>query len=77
MKAIDGPHHVVRLLGLCTKEKPYYMIMELMARGDLKGVLRAGRPTSVHASPFSLMHFGRMAADIAEVATCHSVCLCC
>ncbi len=43
-RAIDGSAHIVRLLGICTTEAPYLMIMELMSRGDLKTVLRDSRP---------------------------------
>jgi hypothetical protein len=32
------------LLGVCTEQEPFLMIMELMARGDLKTVLRDSRP---------------------------------
>jgi insulin receptor len=44
MKTLDGPHNIVRLLGVCTRERPYLMIMELMENGDLKTVLRDARP---------------------------------
>lgn len=44
VRAIDGPHKIVRLLGVCTDQEPFLMIMELMERGDLKTVLRDARP---------------------------------
>ena len=47
MQAIDGPHNIVRLLGLVTTEAPFLMIMELMENGDLKSVLRDERPRFV------------------------------
>ena len=42
----NRPYKIVRLLGVCTKEKPFYMLMELMAKGDLKTVLRQNRPVA-------------------------------
>eukprot|EP00043_Microstomoeca_roanoka_P006432 m.62656 g.62656 ORF g.62656 m.62656 type:complete len:600 (-) comp13411_c0_seq1:72-1871(-) len=66
MQSIDGPHQIVRLLGVCTKKKPMYMIMEFMSRGDLKEVLRHSRPKKGKASQLSLHQLTKMAADIAE-----------
>ncbi|XP_059620313.1 insulin-like receptor isoform X2 [Phlebotomus argentipes] len=43
MKAFDT-HHVVRLLGVVSRGQPTLVIMELMAKGDLKGYLRSHRP---------------------------------
>ncbi|XP_015358128.1 insulin receptor-related protein [Marmota marmota marmota] len=37
-------HHVVRLLGVVSQGQPTLVIMELMARGDLKSHLRSLRP---------------------------------
>ena len=54
MQQIDGPHHIVRLLGVCTDKSPMYMIMEFMARGDLKEVLRHARP-KVRRHPLSTL----------------------
>lgn len=38
MKDLSESDHIVRLLGLCTKESPFMMLMELMSNGDLKEV---------------------------------------
>jgi hypothetical protein len=86
MKSIDGPHNIVRLLGLCTEERPYLMIMELLPRGDLKGVLHKARPTEDKASTLTLRNLVKMAADVAEgmaylgtvhiVHRCVCVCVC-
>nr|BAG55493.1 protein tyrosine kinase [Monosiga ovata] len=65
MKALDAPHNVVRLLGVCTEEEPYLMIMELMERGDLKTLLRENRPKD-GPSPLSYQRLALMGADIAE-----------
>jgi hypothetical protein len=45
-RAIDGPHRIVRLLAVCTREAPFYMIMEFMARGDLKASIACLRTLS-------------------------------
>ena len=37
-------HHVVRLIGVVSKGQPAYVLMELMANGDLKHFLRLHRP---------------------------------
>lgn len=66
MKALDGPHKIVRLLGICTEERPFLMIMELMENGDLKSVLRDSRPTPATVSPLTLRDLARMGADVAE-----------
>lgn len=66
MQAIDGPYKIVRLLGVCTKQKPYWMLMELMSRGDLKTVLRDHRPKKKKPSSFNMQQIVQMAIDIAE-----------
>jgi len=66
MKALDGDHKIVRLLGLCTDKAPYYMIMELMSRGDLKTVVVSGRPKS--SSPESTITKRQMVSFGADVA---------
>ncbi|KAH8337342.1 hypothetical protein KR059_007519, partial [Drosophila kikkawai] len=43
MKEFDT-HHVVRLLGVCSRGQPALVVMELMKKGDLKSYLRAHRP---------------------------------
>ncbi|XP_043541181.1 insulin-like growth factor 1 receptor, partial [Chiloscyllium plagiosum] len=45
MKAFDC-YHVVRLLGVVSKGQPTLVVMELMARGDLKSHLRSIRLSS-------------------------------
>ncbi|EGD73670.1 TK protein kinase [Salpingoeca rosetta] len=66
MQNIDGPHQIVRLLGVCTKRKPMYMIMEFMSRGDLKEVLRHNRPKKGKPSALSTQQLVKMASDVAE-----------
>lgn len=66
MMNIDGPHNIVRLLGICVEKPPLLMIMEYMARGDLKGVLMESRPEEGKPSPLSHRILGQMSVDIAE-----------
>eukprot|EP00040_Diaphanoeca_grandis_P022206 m.118848 g.118848 ORF g.118848 m.118848 type:complete len:570 (-) comp28703_c0_seq2:56-1765(-) len=65
MKAIDNPN-IVRLLGVCSKEKPRYMIMEFMSKGDLKAVLYEGRPSPVGPAAFSQRQLAVMGANISR-----------
>jgi serine/threonine protein kinase len=44
MKSLAGDHAIVKLLGVCTEEQPYLMVLELMSKGDLKSLLRKNRP---------------------------------
>ena len=37
-------HHVVKLLGIVSKDQPVYVLMEIMSRGDLRKYLRDNRP---------------------------------
>lgn len=37
-------HHVVKLIGVVSRGQPAYVLMELMANGDLKNFLRLHRP---------------------------------
>ena len=39
--------YIVKLLGVCIDKDPYYLLLELMNRGDLVGFLRKSRPTRV------------------------------
>ncbi|KAJ4429989.1 hypothetical protein ANN_22193 [Periplaneta americana] len=64
MKSFAGAHHVVKLLGVVSRGQPALVIMELMARGDLKTYLRASRepPPPPPDTPLMLL----MAAQIAD-----------
>ncbi|XP_072438991.1 insulin-like growth factor 1 receptor [Chiloscyllium punctatum] len=68
MKAFDC-YHVVRLLGVVSKGQPALVVMELMARGDLKSHLRSIRLNSesegVPGRP-SLQDMMKMAGEIAD-----------
>lgn len=71
MKQFDT-HHVVRLLGVVSQGDPTFVVMELMANGDLKTYLRNHRPeehdgdrTEVPQPP-TLRQLYQMAIEIAD-----------
>ena len=71
MKEFHTPH-VVQLLGVVSKGDPPLVVMELMARGDLKGYLRAHRPDADLGPdgevpvPPSVRQILKMAIEIAD-----------
>ena len=68
MKAFKT-HHVVRLLGVVSLGQPTLVVMELMARGDLKSYLRKHRPDESddpELQPPTLKQILRMAMEIAD-----------
>lgn len=70
MKLFDTTH-VVRLLGVVSQGQPTFVIMELMANGDLKSYLRLHRPeydngTEPPPQPPTLRQILQMAIEIAD-----------
>lgn len=73
MKAFSC-QHVVKLLGVVSKDQPVFVIMELMSHGDLKSYLRSHRPdndpndetTRPRGTPPTLKQILQMAAEIAD-----------
>ncbi|KAL3289679.1 hypothetical protein HHI36_023083 [Cryptolaemus montrouzieri] len=70
MKGFDTAH-VVRLLGVVSQGQPTYVVMELMANGDLKSYLRSQRPDSENFTPSgrqspTLKQILQMAIEIAD-----------
>jgi insulin receptor len=70
MKQFDTAF-VVRLLGVVSQSQPTFVVMELMANGDLKGYLRSHRPeydngTEPPPQPPTLRQILQMAAEIAD-----------
>lgn len=61
MKEMRHPN-LVQLLGVCTREPPFYIITEFMSRGNLLEYLRAGA-TRDRVDAVALMY---MATQIAE-----------
>ncbi|XP_065827130.1 uncharacterized protein [Oscarella lobularis] len=51
MMDFDHPN-IVRLLGICTRDEPLYLITELMKHGDLKAFIRKARPNETHPRSF-------------------------
>jgi insulin receptor len=70
MKLFDTAH-VVRLLGVVSQGQPTFVVMELMASGDLKSYLRLHRPeydngTEPPPQPPTLRQILQMAIEIAD-----------
>lgn len=70
MKQFDTAF-VVRLLGVVSQSQPTFVVMELMANGDLKGYLRSHRPeydngTEPAPQPPTLKQLFQMSAEIAD-----------
>ncbi|KAF7271558.1 hypothetical protein GWI33_015587 [Rhynchophorus ferrugineus] len=66
MKGFDTTH-VVRLLGVVSQGQPTLVIMELMAKGDLKSYLRSHRPeNNDRKSAPTLKQILQMAVEIAD-----------
>lgn len=65
MKLAAKAHHIVRLLGVVSRGSPPYVVMELMALGDLKSYLRATRD-STDLLPPTVGTILNMAAQIAD-----------
>lgn len=69
MKQFDT-YHVVRLIGVVSLGQPAFVIMELMANGDLKGYLRSHRPEydsgTESPQPPTLRQILQMAIEIAD-----------
>lgn len=63
MKSFNEAHHVVRLLGVVSRGAKPLVVMELMARGDLKTFLRSTRDSS---TSLTCSEMYRMAAEIAD-----------
>ncbi|CAF0885729.1 unnamed protein product [Brachionus calyciflorus] len=64
MKSINATH-IVRLLGVISRENPAYLILEYMDNGDLKEYLKTFR-SNENKSEISTERFYRIAAEIAD-----------
>ncbi|KAF6205305.1 hypothetical protein GE061_019475 [Apolygus lucorum] len=62
MKRFTNCHHIVKLIGVVSKDYPQLVVMEMMARGDLKTFLRESR----EGTPPSPAQMCLMAAQIAD-----------
>lgn len=64
LKSINTTH-IVKLLGVITKENPAYLILEYMDNGDLKEYLRSFKQSEIK-SYITTERFYRIAAEIAD-----------
>jgi serine/threonine protein kinase len=60
MKTMTHPN-LVRLIGVCTREPPYYIITEFMENGNLLDFLRSCEKTLVNE--YVLLHFATQIAS--------------
>lgn len=58
--------NIVRLLGVCFDQHPRYIIIELLAGGDLKNFLRESRPKPERPSPLTVKDLLLSAVDVAK-----------
>ena len=66
INSIDfSPLQVVRLLGVCTQDRPIMVIMEYMANGSLVNVLREYCPTTEGVLELLPFEMSRMGLDVA------------
>ncbi|KAF7492360.1 Insulin receptor [Sarcoptes scabiei] len=69
MKSFTDCHHVVKLLGICSKDQPFLVLMEIMTKGDLRNYLRNNRPDNQdNSNPQlpTLSQIYRMSIEIAD-----------
>lgn len=62
MKKFTNCHHIVKLIGVVSKDYPQLVVMEMMVKGDLKTFLRESRDST----PPSPAQMCLMAAQIAD-----------
>ncbi|XP_026679377.1 ALK tyrosine kinase receptor isoform X1 [Diaphorina citri] len=58
--------NIVRLLGVCFDQHPRYIVIELLAGGDLKNFLRESRPKPERPSPLTVKDLLLSAIDVAK-----------
>ncbi|XP_078571953.1 uncharacterized protein LOC144859301 isoform X1 [Branchiostoma floridae x Branchiostoma japonicum] len=72
LKMLDNHPNIVRLLGCCTKEAPFYLILEYMSGGSLQSALRTSRSQqsyeNLHGNSKSLLSHDlvKFALDVAK-----------
>lgn len=65
MKSINTTH-IVKLLGVVSKDNPAYLVLEYMDNGDLKEYLKNFRSSGEPREGLSVERFYRIAAEIAD-----------
>uniref|UniRef100_A0AAR2LHF4 Tyrosine-protein kinase receptor n=1 Tax=Pygocentrus nattereri TaxID=42514 RepID=A0AAR2LHF4_PYGNA len=58
--------NILRLLGVCVRNEPHYIILELMEGGDLRSYLRGARPTNNHGKLLNLTGLLDISVDVAN-----------
>ncbi|XP_017462791.1 PREDICTED: insulin-like growth factor 1 receptor, partial [Rhagoletis zephyria] len=69
MKSFTDSFHVVKLLGIVSKDAPVYVLMEIMPRGDLRKYLRENRPDNeenLDSKPPTLEQLFKIAVEVAD-----------
>ena len=70
MRTLSHPN-VVRLLAVCFKDSPNFIVVEYMSNGDLRGYLRLVEIANPHA--LNIQHFAQLTKEIVSgVAYLHS-----
>uniref|UniRef100_UPI0035901350 leukocyte tyrosine kinase receptor n=1 Tax=Myxine glutinosa TaxID=7769 RepID=UPI0035901350 len=59
-------HNIVRCVGVSLKTLPRFILLELMAGGDMKSFLREARPRIGHTSSLTMLDLLTMAKDITQ-----------
>lgn len=61
-------HHtnIVHFIGVCFDKHPRFIVLELLAGGDLKNFLRESRPKPERASPLTMKDLVLIAVDVAK-----------
>jgi len=60
MKRLRHPH-LVQLLGVCTKQMPFFIIMEFMDKGNLLDFIQG--PEGADLQPVTLVYMEQQIAD--------------
>ncbi|XP_060520697.1 tyrosine-protein kinase receptor [Cylas formicarius] len=65
MSKFNHPN-IVHFIGVCFDKHPRFIVLELLAGGDLKNFLRESRPKPERASPLSMKDLVLIAIDVAK-----------
>lgn len=60
MKRVKHPH-LVQLLGVCTRQMPFFIITEFMEKGNLLDFIRG--PDGADLQPVTLVYMGQQIAS--------------
>ncbi|CAG9855575.1 unnamed protein product [Phyllotreta striolata] len=65
MSKFNHPN-IVHFIGVCFDKHPRFIVLELLAGGDLKNFLRESRPKSERASPLTMKDLVLISVDVAK-----------